>query len=220
MRAGPRRRNAMQTRAFSGLQGARGPALAASVALVAAAACSDTFDAARHPPPRGSLGQEMFGVVCDRVGAQSLHEDLTGASYRSICHPQPDGTFADPPTVDPTGLPPLDPNAKDVQGTPVTLDRQTADRAYGIARMEALGRHRADLVGALDATFPDEQIPVFDATCQSTVPGSLHTELAGLLQRLQALYGDGTLPQETQALATVVDALAGAGDAQSAWVRF
>ncbi|HLK38440.1 MAG TPA: hypothetical protein VKU41_16870 [Polyangiaceae bacterium] len=207
----------MQKRALFGrLRRAGGPVVAA---VVASTACSDTFDASRGAPPRGTLGQEMFGVVCDRVGAQSLHEDLTGASYRSICHPGADGTFADPPTVESTSLPPLDPNARDVQGNPVPLDRQAADRAYGVARIEALGRHRADLVAALDATFPDQQIPVLDGTCQNTVPGGLHAELAGLLQRLQALYGDGTLPQTSQALAAVADALGATSDAQSAWAR-
>ena len=54
----------------------------ALVAAVPVVACTDVGP--RRPPPRGSLGQELFGFVCDRVGAQTLHEDLTGASYHSI----------------------------------------------------------------------------------------------------------------------------------------
>ena len=46
--------------------------------------CSD-FVTARSTPPRGSLGRELYSLICDRVGAQSLREDITGASYYGIC---------------------------------------------------------------------------------------------------------------------------------------
>src|ERR1700733_10565003 len=58
------------------------------------AACSNDFDTSRTLPPRGTLGEELYGVVCDRAGGQSLHEDLSGASYAGICHRQADGTFS------------------------------------------------------------------------------------------------------------------------------
>src|SRR5690242_3186702 len=32
-------------------------------------ACAHELDTDRTPPPRGSVGEEMFGVICDRVGA-------------------------------------------------------------------------------------------------------------------------------------------------------
>ena len=44
-------------------------------------------DEPKDTRPQGpSLGQDIFGVLCDRVGAQALHEDLSGASYNDICH--------------------------------------------------------------------------------------------------------------------------------------
>src|SRR5262245_10618584 len=58
-------------------------------------ACADEFDTSRNPPKRGTVGEEMFGVICDRVGAQALREDLTGGSFRDICHRPNGGDFAD-----------------------------------------------------------------------------------------------------------------------------
>src|ERR1700727_2452069 len=83
-----------------------------------ASACSDSFDASRTLPPRGTLGEELFGVVCDRIGGQSLHEDLTGASYQGICHRQAGGTFSS--TVDQNQLPPPVAGATNVDGKPVS----------------------------------------------------------------------------------------------------
>ena len=103
-------------------------------ALLAAAAlgCSSDFDTDRVTPPRGTLGQELFIALCDRVAAQALPEDVTGASWHAVCHPDASGNFAT--TVDQTRLPPLDPNAVDVDGNPVPLALQqrsarTASRA-------------------------------------------------------------------------------------------
>src|SRR5277367_1868158 len=62
--------------------------------LLAASACSNDFDTTRTVPSRPTLGAELFGVVCDRVGGQSLHEDLSGDSYRALCHGENgDGVF-------------------------------------------------------------------------------------------------------------------------------
>ncbi|HEY8076992.1 MAG TPA: hypothetical protein VIF62_22850, partial [Labilithrix sp.] len=108
--------------------------------------CAPELDTTRSPPPRGSVGEEMYGVICDRVGAQALHEDLTGASFAGICHRVNGGDFAD--KVDVSLLPPaIDPDV----------------RAKAVAKVEALGRRRDDLVRALDATFPgDEKIAIKD----------------------------------------------------------
>jgi len=193
-----------------------------------AAACSDSFDTSRTLPPRGTLGEELFGVVCDRIGGQSLHEDLTGASYAPICHRQADGTFSS--TVDPTQLPPLVDGQLDVNGDPVPLAKQQSDRAYGTARLQTLATHRTDLIAAFDATFPDVQIAVKDVgnpdptkSCNAPAAsgeGSLHTELTNLLARFQDLYNDGTLPQSTESIGRVVNAFKAATDAQSAWAVF
>ena len=206
-----------------GRKGGRGLAGLLPIVLAASGASCSDFDATRTPPPQASLGEEIYGVVCDRVGAQSLHEDLTGASYAGICHRLPDGTFAS--QVDTSQLPALVDGATDASGKPVPLARQQQDRAYGIARVETMGKHRTDLIEALDATFPDKTIPIKDITnpdptqscTAAAAPGSLHTELANLLGRFDPLYDDGTIPQATEALADVANAFHADADAQTAW---
>jgi hypothetical protein len=193
-----------------------------------ASACSDSFDTSRTLPPRGTLGEELFGVVCDRIGGQSLHEDLTGASFQAICHPAADGTFSS--TVDQTQLPPMVDNQPDVNGNPVPLAKQQSDRAYGVARLQTLANHRTDLIAAFDATFPDIQIAIKDVgnpdPTQSCNPpaasgeGRLHTELTNLLGRFQDLYNDGTLPQSTESIGRVVNAFKASTAAQSAWAVY
>jgi hypothetical protein len=186
--------------------------------------CSDTFDTSRTLPPRGTLGAELFGVMCDRVGAQSLHEDLTGASYYSICH----APFTD--TVDATQLPPLVDGQPNTAGQPVPIAQQQTDRAYGIARVQTLAQHRSDLIAALDATFPDTMIAVKDVTnpdptksCNAPAAGGegrLHDALTDLLGRFQNLYNDGTIPQSTESIAAVVNAFKASPEAQAAWAVF
>src|ERR1700722_2733385 len=73
----------------------------AGVAITAA--CADPFSTDRNPPPRGTVGQELYGIVCDRIGAQALPEDLSGASFQAICHPDASGNYAT--TVDQAQLP-------------------------------------------------------------------------------------------------------------------
>ena len=62
--------------------------------LAAAPGCSEEFDTSRQLPPRGTVGEEVYGVLCDRVAAQALREDLTGASFRDICHKPRNGDYA------------------------------------------------------------------------------------------------------------------------------
>src|SRR5207244_13045990 len=89
------------------------------IALVAGA-CTDEIDTTRVVPKRGTLGEELYGVVCDRVGAQALHEDLTGASFIGICHKDETAKYRD--KVDQTRLPPAVDGAIDVNGKPVTVE--------------------------------------------------------------------------------------------------
>jgi hypothetical protein len=195
---------------------------------VLGAACGDTFDSSRTLPPRGTLGEELYGVVCDRLGAQSLHEDLSGASYAGICHPRADGTFSS--TVDESSLPPLVDGQANIDGKPVPLAKQQTERAYGVARLQTLAADRTNLVAALDATFPDVQVPITDVgntdptrSCDAPATnseGSLHTELSNLLGRLQGLYDDGTIPQSTESMGRVMEAFEAATNAQAAWGHF
>jgi hypothetical protein len=197
----------------------------AALAVLSGLSCSDDFDSTRTIPKRGTLGAELFGVICDRVGAQSLHEDLTGASFRDVCHVRTDGTYAD--KVDPSLLPPMVDGAPNTLGQAVPLTKQQADRNYAVARVETLGRHRADLIVAFDATFPDIQVPIKDLSnpdptksCNAPAAsgeGSLHTQLSDVLGRMQDLYVDGTVPQTTESIARVVNAFKASPDAQASW---
>ncbi len=209
----------------------RGWLMPALLGLLAATACSNDFDATRNPPARGTLGADLFGVVCDRMGGQSLHEDLSGASYRAICHGENgDGIFgANSLRVDQTALPPIAGNLPNVDGGVVPESQEQADRSYGVARLERLAADRPRLIAALDATFPAIDVPIknlgaADPT-QSCQPdpagqGSLHTELANLLGRFTALYDDGTLPASTEALSAVTQALHQSASGQDSWVHF
>ena len=74
-----------------------GPTLALAAAATCAVAvpgCAD-FDTSRQIPKRQSLGHEMYSVICDRTGAQALREDVTGASFHAVCHPDAKGAYAD-----------------------------------------------------------------------------------------------------------------------------
>ncbi|MGH7297606.1 MAG: hypothetical protein ACRELB_21895, partial [Polyangiaceae bacterium] len=118
----------------------------AVAAGVAGAGCSD-FAVHRVTPPRGTFGQELYSVVCDRVGAQSLREDVTGASFHAVCHPTASGQYAD--HVDVSLLPPVTATTTP-EGQPVTLAQQQHQRALDVARVEALARDRSELVAAFD----------------------------------------------------------------------
>src|SRR5258707_8659506 len=171
-----------------------------SVTLVALG-CSADFDTTRQTPPRGSLGRELFAVVCDRVGAQALREDVTGDSFRPVCHADPaNGKYASKVDVD--QLPRLYDGAMTPQGERISLAQQEHNRVHRIARIEALGRRREDLIQALDAAIPDIRIPIHplpagQESCDPREDGSagahdvgLHKELAATLGRMIDLYDD------------------------------
>lgn len=189
--------------------------------------CAHEFDTDRQLPKRGSVGEEIYGVLCDRVGAQALREDLSGASFKNVCHRNQAGDFAD--TVDESKLPSLDPNAVNEKGEPVSIEKQREDRKRAIGKIEALARRRADLVRALDATFPEEKVPRKDLdnpdpTKSCDVPKKngealLTEQLADLLGRTADLYNDGTIPNSTRSLATVMEAFKKSPEAQAAWSR-
>ncbi|AKU99370.1 hypothetical protein AKJ09_06034 [Labilithrix luteola] len=191
-------------------------------------ACADEFDTSRTLPKRGTVGEEMFGVICDRVGAQALREDMTGESFRKVCHkPTPKGAYAD--TVDESALPPMDPQAIDTKGRRVSIETQKKNRAYAVGRIEALARRRTELIQAFDASFPERNIPIKDLanpdetkTCQAPkkkAEGLLTDQVADMLGKMGDLYNDGTLPQSTESLARVFDEFKKSDEAQSAWAR-
>ncbi len=204
--------------------------LVALVGLVALApSCAPPLDTERTPPKRGTVGQEMYGVLCDRLSAQALREDLTGGSFRDVCHAKRDGSFED--KVDLGKLPPYVPGATDGKGKPITVETQRDVRERAIGRIEALARRRVELVRAFDAMFPeDTRVGVKDLdnpdpkkSCGAP-PGKkseakLTTALADMLGRMTDLYHDGTLSQSTLSLGRVVDAFRRDEEAQAAWAR-
>jgi hypothetical protein len=159
-----------RTRHSSGLSSVfRGLGL---TAVVAVASCAE-FDSTRIAPPKATLGDDMFGVLCDRVGAGSLTEDITGASYHAICHYSNTGEYAD--KVDESYLP------------QVNGEEQSKARTLGIAKIEAMARRRSDLVRAFNSIFPDEEID--NVTTEETGDKvRMHDALLTFSQQLSKLY--------------------------------
>jgi hypothetical protein len=198
------------------------------VVVVAGAACAPKLEPVRSIPPSSTVGEQIYGVICDRVGAQALREDLEGASFEPMCHRAPGGSWAS--KVDQTKLPPLDPAARDVNGAPVSIAQQTADRAHAVGRIEALARDRSQLIVALDATIPAIQVPIKDIqssdptqSCSAGPNGGqdkLSSQLSDLLGRMQALYNDGTIPRSTESLGRLMQSFAQAGQARTAYTHF
>jgi len=162
----------------------------------AAASCHEDIDTTRIAPPKATLGDDFYGVLCDRIGAGSLAEDLTGGSYHAVCHYSNAGTYAD--TVDTSFLP------------PVSGPEQEKARALGIAKVEAMARRRGDLVRAFNAIFPDVEID--DLTTEAPDDKvRLHDALLSFSQNLARLYetnpyepsGAPTVPASTRALGEV-----------------
>ena len=184
--------------------------------VVALTSCSEGLDTTRQPGPRATFGDDLYGVLCDRVGAQVFQEDLAGQSYRPVCHYDEQGAYGD--TVDVSELP-----------KPTGAGRVEA-RRVSIAKMEALARRRSDLVRAFNATFPDIEIDNL-ATKKEGDTIRLHDALLALGQKVVPLYdsnpydpkGQPLAPATTQALGRLFDSLAQSGDSltqmSSMWGR-
>ncbi len=176
--------------------------------------CATDFDSARRAEPRRTIGEEVFGVACDRVGAQALREDLTGASYRSICHEQ-NGAYGD--KVDTRLLPPIEAPSR---SSPASEARRAA-----VARVEAIGRRRAELIAAINSIFPDAEAPVkhirsIDGAGTGTARSEPRLLAVGdLLDRMADLYNEGTIPDATRATAGLLSAIEGDAGALAALSR-
>ncbi len=198
---------------------AKGVRLASVVGTIACAGCAADFDTSRNAPPPRSLGHELFSVICDRVGAQALREDVTGLAFHFVCHPDQAGKYVD--RVDTTLLPELSATTN-IDGKPVTLAQQQANRVHNIARIEALARRREDFAAAINAAIPDSQIAQTSCGVPSTTGGKigLQKELADTLGRLVDLYDDDTIPTATRGFGATLDAIKADPDAQAALARF
>ncbi len=193
--------------------GLRGLGLAAIIGLVSA--CPQGIDTTRVSARPATLGDDMYGALCDRVGASSLQEDLSGASYHGVCHYDADGHYA--AHVEASVLP-----AVGRTGTKATA------RRLGIAKVEAMARRRVDLIRALNAMVPDVKID--DPTAGKAAEGAkvrLHDALFTFAQELLPLYesnpidpGDAPLvPTTTRALGRLFEAIAKSDAAREALAR-
>lgn len=170
--------------------------------IAATTSCHD-IDTARIAPKKATLGDDIYGVFCDRIGASSLPEDLSGYSYNAVCHFDDQGRYAD--KVDVKALP------------PPTGDAQKTARQRAIAKVERMAQRRADVIQAINAIFPA------DVSIPDLVKGSgeigMHDALFDLAQTLTPLYesnpvdpkGGPLLPSHTRALGKVFDAFGAKG---------
>ncbi|AUX45053.1 hypothetical protein SOCE26_065340 [Sorangium cellulosum] len=178
-------------------------ALAAAGAV--AGSCHEPLDTARQAPPKATLGDDVFGVLCDRVGASSLYEDHLGASYQRVCHYyEGEGGFRYDDKVDVSLLP------------PVAGERAEQARRLGVAKIEAMARWRSDLVRAVNAAVPDIEIEnVAAGEGGGTI--RLHDAFLDLSHALAPLYetnpfdpeGPAVVPASTRALGRLTEALGG-----------
>ena len=58
--------------------------LGALVALSSPAGCAEPLDTTRVVPPRGTLGEEIYRNVCERISSSDLPSDVSGASTREL----------------------------------------------------------------------------------------------------------------------------------------
>ena len=173
--------------------------IAALAMVVASTQSCNSIDTTRKQAVQATFGDDLYGVLCDRVGAGAFQEDINGASYRPVCHYDNTGAYGD--DVDETLLP-----------QPSGASAQEA-RRISVAKMKALARRRSDLVRAFNAIFPDTQID------DITKPGStigLHKALLDFGQRIVPLYEinpynttkEGLTPSMTRALGNLFDSIA------------
>ncbi len=155
-------------------------ALLTSVALSLSIACTSDFDSKRRTTePVGTLGDDLYSALCDRVGASVLTEDLSGESYRSVCHRDQFGAYGN--AVDESKLPPVAGNA-------------ALARSMAVAKLNAMVRRRGDLIVALNATFSDDPLPVPFGQPGETIGG--HAALDQFLKRIAPLYDSNPVDKE------------------------
>ena len=158
------------------------------LSLLGFVAC-ESFTPTRATVQRGSVGTELFGVICDRIAAQNFPEDLGGAKYRDTCHKDTFGNFAKPETVEATPL----------------GEVGTEKNRIARARLSALANRRSDLIEAFDTVFADKD-PSFLAS------------MKGLLTRMSPLY-DHEIPNLTRSLANTLRSIDASEDAVAGLTR-
>jgi hypothetical protein len=184
---------------------------ALALAAVGTVASCHTIDTTRQAPRKATLGDDVYGVFCDRIGATVFSEDLSGASYAAVCHYDSEGKYGD--KVDSAALPP--PNDANA----------TTARRRSVAKMDAMVRRRSELIRAVNAVFPDGEI--VDPTVSTGAKIRLHDALFDFTQKLVPLYeanpyekaGAPLLPSSTRAIARLFGALGESDEARKALTR-
>ncbi len=174
--------------------------------------CHQELDTTREAGPKGTLGDDIYGVLCDRLGASSLTEDVTGESYHAICHFNSKGVYGD---------------AIATKYLPAAKGAKSKEmRRLGIAKMEMLAKRRGELIRALNASFPD--IEIDNVKTQKTGDEiGYHDALMALTQALTPLYegspfgkkAEPLMPASTRALGRMLGALEESPEATQALSR-
>lgn len=173
--------------------------------------CASDFDSTRQVGPSETLGEQMFTVLCDRVGASSLTEDISGASYHSICHKGSKGWVGT--TVNEKVLPPA--------------SKAPEARRLSIAKVESMAQSRERLIEAFDTIFPDEEIV---DPLDSKKKIRLYQALDLMVKRFTPLYESSPystkdqvesplMPATTQAFGALMGALASSKEGRDALSR-
>lgn len=169
--------------------------------------CVSDFDTTREvSSTKMTLGEEIYTALCDRVGASSLSEDITGASYRSICHKGSKGWTGT--TVNTKVLPPATGSLEE-------------PRRLAVAKIEAMAGRRDAIIEAFDAIFPDEKIADPLAPDDKSRQVRLHDALDTFLKRTTPLYDSSPyatkarpepplMPSMTRSLGAMMAAIADA----------
>lgn len=94
---------------------------------VAAASCATDIDTERVAPARGTIGEEVYEVVCQRFAADAYPNDVSGSMSRDLCEGR----------VGPEAAP-------------------ASDEPEAHARLVALAENRDRLVAAIDQVIPED----------------------------------------------------------------
>lgn len=181
-------------------------------ALVTQPSCDHGIDTRREAGPTATLGDDIYGLLCDRLGASTITEDLTGASYHDVCHFDEDGVYGN--EVDTSVLP-----------TPST-DAAREARRLSVAKLERMAAHRTSLVRAFNAAFPDRDIPnVATDDPDDTIP--LGEALLRFSQDITPLYesnpfesdGEPLMPGMSDAFGRLFETLEDSEPARAALMR-
>jgi hypothetical protein len=165
--------------------------LLVALGLGCSVSCAGNLDTSRPAPPKSTLGDDIYSVVCDRLGASVFAEDLSGASFHAMCHIDADGHYTS--DVDTSKLPPVSGAA-------------AITRRLAIAKMRALARRRPQLIQALNATFDDGTMPIpFDSGKTIRV----HEALTKFLQAMVPLYDHNPIDPKSEPLMASMTRAAG-----------